>query len=59
MKGKKGGRLLEGGRLIEGDTYKVSVAIGQQFKRKTLRAHRAGNNGNEKIIILLYWFRSS
>ena len=50
---------MEGERLIEGETYKVSIAIGQQFKRKTLRAHRAGNNGNEKTIILLYWFRSS
>ena len=55
MKGKRrGGRLLEGGHLIEGDTYKVNVAIAQQFKRKTPRVHRAGNNGNEKAIILVY-----
>lgn len=48
MKGKK-----RGGRLFEGGRYKVSAAIGEQFKRKTLRAHRIGNNGNGKTVILL------
>ena len=53
-RGGGGGRLLGGGRLIEGDTYRVSKAIAQQFKRKTPREHRDKNNENEKIDILPY-----
>lgn len=49
----EGGRLLGGGRLIEGDTYWVSTAIAQQFKRKTPREH-SKNNENEKIDNLPY-----
>lgn len=51
---------MEGGCLIKGQAYFVSIAIGQKFKEQvTLQVHGDRNNCIGKELIILFWFHCS
>ena len=51
---------MEGGCLIKGQAYFVSIAMGQKFKEQvTLQVHGDRNNCIGKEHIILFWFHCS